>query len=261
MSHGGDDCGRFSLADVKLFFFGSLSRRSDDERRQPFTKMIDQGSSPSGRTMMFLILVSFVLSHRVVEGFTTLVGRETQDVHSILASVSRPTLRRPCLSTFSLRAGPDDEDDDDDEDDEQDLDDSRLGDWRKFRATLIDGGLPGELSSTSDDQEKAQKKKQKAVPEMNAALLAKQNEKLAEEYRTGVWAHTIGQVEVGGLLCRMPLEAELYMGKNGGFWKEKLNVMLSLERRGSDDHDVDKSIVSDDEDEDTDTKILSKVDR
>jgi len=136
-----------------------------------------------------------------------------------------------------------------------------LGDWRKFRAALIDGGLPGELPSTSDGQENVQKRKQKAVAEMNAALLAKQNQKLAEEYRTGVWAHTIGQVEVGGLLCRMPLEAELYMGKNGGFWKEKLNVMLSLEQQSSDDDDLGRSIVTDDDDEETDTKILAKVNR
>ena len=87
--------------------------------------------------------------------------------------------------------------------DDEEIDDSSLGDWRKFRASLIDGGLPG----STEQKEKPSKK---SVAEKNEELLAQQNEKLAEEYRSGVWAHTVGQPEVGGLLCRMPLEAELY---------------------------------------------------
>jgi hypothetical protein len=114
--------------------------------------------------------------------------------------------------------------DDDDDDDEEEIDDASLGDWRKFRASLIDGGLPG---STAVEKEK--EKPRKSVAEKNEELLAQQNAKLAEEYRAGVWAHTVGQPEVGGLLCRMPLEAELYYSGTG-YWKEELDLMLSMDK-------------------------------
>ena len=189
-----------------------------------------------------ILLILGYVSHRVnrVEGFTAV---KQQD-----APTSSLQRRRPYLPSL-LRAVPDDDDDEEDDDDDEGELDSSLGDWRKFRATLIDGGLPGEQSSVGGQEVK---KERKAVAEKNEALLAQQNEKLAEEYKSGVWAHTIGQPEVGGLLCRMPFEAELYMGKNGGYWKEKLDVMLSLES------DTDKTT---DEEADSDTKMLANMDR
>jgi len=163
----------------------------------------------------------------------------------------------------------DDNDDDDDDDDENLDDDSSLGDWRKFRASLIDGGLPGGVTTSNQDSSissasSSSMAQKKSVAAQNEALLAQQNKQLAEEYRAGVWAHTIQQVEVGGLLCRMPLEAELYLGgdkniknnnkeKNGSYWKEKLNIMLSLEPRSAPatmDNDSTRKQKNDDDDDD-----------
>lgn len=194
-------------------------------------------------TILSLLLAS-VLSG--VHGFAIVQQRT-----SSFSSSARSLRRRPYLSSMLLHAAPNDDDDGDEDDDEEGDLDSSLGDWRKFRAALIDGGLPGEQETTSSNKDS--KKERKAVAEKNEALLAKQNEKLAEEYRSGVWAHTLGQPEVGGLLCRMPLEAELYLGKSGGFWKEKLDVMLSLESDSEKNVD-DKNVVSD-------ANILARVDR
>ena len=120
----------------------------------------------------------------------------------------------------------DDVDDDDDDDDDIELDDSALGDWRKFRASLIDGGLKTSADDANDD---GKLKKRQSVAEQNEKLLAEQNAKLAEEYRSGVWAHIIGEPEVGGLLCRLPIEAELYYGEEG-HWKDKIKLMLTMDK-------------------------------
>lgn len=45
-------------------------------------------------------------------------------------------------------------------------------------------------------------------------MLSSQNSVLAEEYLSGVWAHESSIIEVGGLVCRMPLEAEIYKNTN-----------------------------------------------
>lgn len=138
-----------------------------------------------------------------------------------------------CLTTVSLRmdaatatARPmaptrlyasNDEGEDDDDDDMEDVD---LGDWRKFRASLIDTGI-----STGEEEKNKEKESKPSVADKNEQLLEKQNAQLAEEYRSGVWAHTTGEPEVGGLLCRMPLEAELFYGEKG-YWKKQLTDTL-----------------------------------
>lgn len=71
-----------------------------------------------------------------------------------------------------------------------------LGDWRAFRRKLT------EMESS--------KERPQSVSQRNEELLASQNEVLVEEYRSGVWAHSIPEPEVGGLLCRLPLEVELW---------------------------------------------------
>jgi hypothetical protein len=146
----------------------------------------------------------------------------------LLQASSNRCLPRPSTAIYAT------DEDDDDDDDYDDMESSNLGDWRKFRASLIDEGLPGENN-------------EKSVATENEALLEQQNKELAEEYRSGIWAHTIGQAEVGALLCRMPIEAELYL-KGSGYWKDKLDVMISL----SDDNDDDdgSSISSGSIDED-----------
>lgn len=126
-----------------------------------------------------------------------------------------------------------DYDGDDDEDDDENMDDEALGDWRKFRASLISSGLPGD-----DSQPKKAATENKPVAVQNEKLLAEQSEELAKEYRSGVWAHLTTQPEVGGLLCRMPLEAEFYYGVKTGYWKEKLGIMLNSGNGGQENDDI-----------------------
>ena len=159
------------------------------------------------------------------------------------------SLRYPESLVMHAMAGDDKELDDDDDDDEEELvDEASLGDWRKFRASLIS-------SESSSSASSSKRTKAERVAAQNEALLAQQNQALAQEYRTGVWAHCVGQAEVGGLLCRMPLEAEIYYGTaGGGYWKDKLQVMLSLEQ--------DKITAFDQQNkEDSEATTLAKVEQ
>ena len=110
---------------------------------------------------------------------------------------------------------------------------------------------PYSSSSTETKQKKTK------VAEKNEELLATQNEELAEEYRAGVWAHTVGQPEVGGLLCHMPLEAELYYS-DSGYWKEKLDLMLSMDSMDGKGSGIEDLKL--DEEVDSDLLTVSKVD-
>jgi hypothetical protein len=203
--------------------------------------------------MMLLLLLSLLYGFVIV-------------VHAFSPALSLPAIRSTAntgvavvltSSLWKLHAAADAEDDED-EDEDALTDDSSLGDWRKFRASLIDAGLPtiATSQSTGDSpagEAKQQRKTQatrKSVAAQNEALLEQQSQALALEYKTGVWCHVIQEPEVGGLLCRMPLEAELYHGSSSStsssasstssssssssatessYWKDKLRLMVSLE--------------------------------
>ena len=74
--------------------------------------------------------------------------------------------------------------------------------------------------------------------------MEQQNQALAQEYKSGVWAHTIQWPEVGGLLARMPLEAELFKGASGGYWKDKLTLMMLSSSTSSTDNNMESSSSS-----------------
>lgn len=83
----------------------------------------------------------------------------------------------------------------------------------------------------ADSNDKTSNKlKRKTVAKENERLLEQQNAELAKEYKQEVWAHLIAEPEVGGLICRMPIEGELYWGT--GFWKDKLDTLLSIDTMG-----------------------------
>jgi hypothetical protein len=149
----------------------------------------------------------------------------SKDIFLTSVSPSLSIARRQSIQQFILFAAPSDDDDDDDDDETEE--DIALGDWRKFRASLIHSGLPGADDVADQKEEKAKSKK--SVAKENEKLLQEQNQELAREYQAGVWAHVVAEPEVGGLLCRLPIEAEIYLGANGGYWKEKLSAMLSLD--------------------------------
>ena len=104
-----------------------------------------------------------------------------------LASSAKTLLLKGAASEDGYDA--DDEDDDDDDDDY--IDDSSLGDWRAFRATLASSGLSSSddaVESTtagtgsSEEGIKSQKASRKSVSKRNEALLKTQNEDLFKEY-------------------------------------------------------------------------------
>jgi hypothetical protein len=84
-------------------------------------------------------------------------------------------------------------------------------DWRKFRASLVSGGL--RVTSEEDgggvvEQEQGPAARISVAP-ANEDLLKEQNEALWREYYAGGWAHASAVPEPGGLLCRRPLPAQL----------------------------------------------------
>jgi hypothetical protein len=90
----------------------------------------------------------------------------------------------------------DDEEDDDEEEEDDFIDTESLGDWRTVRRNLALGQQEGAESP------KTKPKKPKSVSKENEEILLQQNEHLAQEYITGVWAHEVATVSaVVALLC------------------------------------------------------------
>jgi hypothetical protein len=104
--------------------------------------------------------------------------------------------------------------------------------WRAFRAKLISGGL--RLTGDEDgggginEPEPAVPKASSVAPQ-NEELLREQNEELWREYYGGAWAHASPGPEAGGLICRMPLQAQLtslMRGETGDLWGDIMRERL-----------------------------------
>jgi hypothetical protein len=92
--------------------------------------------------------------------------------------------------------------------------------WREFRRQLISGGIKlttDSLEPSDGGSAAASSDERRVVAPGNEALLRSQNAQLYEEYIRGSWAHE-SPVEAGGLLLRMPLEAQLthFLRDNAG---------------------------------------------
>ena len=138
---------------------------------------------------------------------------------------------------------------------DENIDVNSLGDWRTFRRNLAETGLPSksssstlttelDLESLTEEKEESQSyptPRPKSVSKKNEEILKDQNNQLAYEYLTGVWAHTTPKPEVGGLMCRLPLEAEIYrLGDRHGVGK-KLQQRLKLSTNFDDNNGSMKS--------------------
>ncbi|KAL7437312.1 hypothetical protein ACHAXM_005703 [Skeletonema potamos] len=154
----------------------------------------------------------------------------------------------------------------DNDDDDEYIDEDSLGDWRSFRMNLANSGAASSATTSSsssidgiDLSEETSfsktvtsesssssiattantadtssfSKRPKSVSKQNEQLLSAQNAALAEEYINGVWAHESSIPEVGGLVCRMPLESEIYRGSPDSFMYKKLQTFLD-----SDEYDL-----------------------
>ena len=92
--------------------------------------------------------------------------------------------------------------------------------WRDFRARLIAGAV-GAAPAVSTP----------TTP--NAAKLRQQDEALFDEYARGVWAHATGVAEPGGLLCALPIQAQIVQAvRNQGadassYWARTLRARLA----------------------------------
>jgi hypothetical protein len=123
--------------------------------------------------------------------------------------------------------------------------------WREFRANLISGGLKvtseedggggvvDEAAAVGDGSSGSASSSygRQSVAPANEELLKKQNAALYAEYLDGVWAHESFSPfpEVGGLLVRQPLQAQLttMMRRDDegarGVWGERLRQKLLAE--------------------------------
>jgi len=149
--------------------------------------------------------------------------------------------------------------DDSDRSDDEYIDEDSLGDWRSFRQNLMETdfsslsptaneGYIGDgqvVNSSSEGDENSQQKilsdserRPKSVSKLNEELLLKQNEMLGREYLNGVWAHEAPTIEEGGLVIRLPLEAEIYRSQEGTEIGEELNKRIN-----EDDNETDQSFL------------------
>lgn len=151
----------------------------------------------------------------------------------------------------------DDDDEDDDDEDNEFIDTASLGDWRTFRRDLTledDKEVESETAKESSPL-KTKSPTVKSVSKANEEILVQQNEKLAAEYLTGVWAHPVATPEVGGLVARMPLESELFHNYKHSILGKKLKQLLDGEQEVETWYPLAKILV-----EDEMKKIASKAD-
>ena len=187
-------------------------------------------------TMLRLLLVVLFLS--VAHGFL-----QPQIIYQPLAIVGKTT------SNFMSPS--------DDENGDDDIDPDALGDWRAFRMNLANTGLSSSTTTSIDGIDLVEtpqevssiatptpKSRPSSVSKQNEQLLNSQNAALAEEYLTGVWAHESAIPEVGGLICRMPLEAEIYRNKQSALSKQLQSLLDSEEYGGEDSTTIPTSLAS-----------------
>ena len=176
---------------------------------------------------------------------------------SLALSANVPNAFTAVQSTNGRRVELYSQPDDEDEmgDDEEYIDESFLDDWRSFRANLANSGISTQSedrmvdkssggAGSSDDSSPVASSRPKSVSKRNEELLKSQNAELYKEYESGVWAHEAPAPEVGGLLCRLPLEAEIY--RNAKYCPVGRKLQDILERNDEDSTAAQPPSQSDD---------------
>jgi hypothetical protein len=141
-----------------------------------------------------LVLLALLVS---TEGFS--LTPQTTSISCRISSSSSAVVSRQRQSPLYYSIYDDDEDDDEDDDDDDDededdvIDADSLGDWRTFRRNLASPTLPNGAASQFEEFGAAVPKT-KSVSKANEDLLQTQNEQLAKEYLSGVWAHETSTV-------------------------------------------------------------------
>mmetsp|Transcript_51543 Transcript_51543/g.57569 ORF Transcript_51543/g.57569 Transcript_51543/m.57569 type:complete len:470 (+) Transcript_51543:80-1489(+) len=161
----------------------------------------------------------------------------------------------------------------DKEDEDDYIDDANLGDWRKFRSTLVDSGISfesveeGYMDTDVTDVDKSSSNSRsadidaskgssvdrpKSVSKANEELLNQQSKKLAKEYKDGVWAHESSITEVGGLVVRLSLEAEIYRSKDTLSIGKLLISRLERNENNSDNTSIFQKTIDSNKNDDDD---------
>lgn len=185
---------------------------------------------------------------------TTWKIRQKNEIPTTFTSTSTLSIVETGRRQLQMSQNSDNDDEDDDDDDEY-IEDTDLGDWRSFRKTLVDSGISYEKTEEGYLDTDAEKKEESetstssnvksggdfdavdaskgssierptSVSKANEELLEKQSETLAKEYKGGVWAHEAGFAEVGALVVRLPLEAEIYKNKDKSIIGKELETRL-----------------------------------
>jgi len=113
------------------------------------------------------------------------VGSAFEAWGSRRSSVAR---RRSYIFPLYMGSWYDDDKEEEEDDDDDMIDPDSLGDWRAFRRNLA--------VSSSDPKKEEKTPSKRSVSRQNEELLSSQNEELANEYKTGVWAHETSTVSV-----------------------------------------------------------------
>ena len=191
--------------------------------------------SSSSMPVVILVVFSAAVAHGFVQPLQTYKPSMTS------------LMRKRTFDMFILSSS-----DNDDDDYDESINPDDLGDWRTFRMNLANTDISSTSTSSIDGIEleetnevspssssiiattSKKAERPKSVSKRNEQLLSAQNSVLAEEYRTGVWAHESAIPEVGGLVCRMPLEAEIYHNSNSHIHRKLQSLLES-----NDDYNTD----------------------
>lgn len=98
--------------------------------------------------------------------------------------------RESSFQCSSSRYNPEEEEEDDDD---EEIDADSLGDWRAFRRNLA-----GRMTNAADEEPTSVANK---ISTENEKVLRTQNQVLANEYKTGAWAHETSMVCIHPLEC------------------------------------------------------------
>ncbi|KAJ1445957.1 hypothetical protein M885DRAFT_578381 [Pelagophyceae sp. CCMP2097] len=125
----------------------------------------------------------------------------------------------------------------DDADDASDDPSAALGDWRAFRAQLMETGVVTTEDAAPEAETKEARKPTAGPSARNSALVEAQSAKLFRELKIGSWAHDVANPEVGGLLLRMPLEMQL-VSTPKSYWGSRLRRFAESDGAAPDDGSV-----------------------
>lgn len=140
------------------------------------------------------------------EAFLCPLSLRPSSLPSFAASQSTSCRHMSSSSSFYEDFESFDNGEDDDGDDDYMIDPDSLGDWRDFRRNLAQS-----VSASNEEGEERRDPSVVSVSKENEAVLSSQNKDLAEEYKSGVWAHETSTVREH-VICIVLIEKSALRG-------------------------------------------------